>query len=134
MPQIIPIKDLKNTSDISEMCHRTDEPIFVTKNGYGDMVIMSIESYEYKMKQIKIYEDIGQNCLLISTPLEIHISTFGKLKRIFFQPVINLANTIKQMYSRLIVFQFVNQMVHMVIQMFFCFFSNDQFISHTVLS
>ena len=32
MPQIIPIKDLKNTSDISEMCHRTDEPIFVTKN------------------------------------------------------------------------------------------------------
>ena len=58
MPQIIPIKDLKNTSDLSEMCHRTDEPIFVTKNGYGDMVIMSIESYEYKMKQIKIYEDI----------------------------------------------------------------------------
>ena len=58
MPQIIPIKDLKNTSDISEMCHRTDEPIFVTKSGYGDMVIMSIESYEYKMKQIKIYEDI----------------------------------------------------------------------------
>ena len=55
MPQIIPIKDLKNTTDISEMCHRTDEPIFVTKNGYGDMVIMSIESYEYKMKQIKIY-------------------------------------------------------------------------------
>lgn len=34
----------------------------------------------------------------------------------------------------LIVFQFVYQMVHMVIQMFFCFFSNDQFISHTVLS
>ena len=59
MPQIIPIKDLKNTSDISEMCHRTDEPIFVTKNGYGDMVIMSIESYENKMKQIKIYEDIA---------------------------------------------------------------------------
>ena len=57
MPQIIPIKDLKNTSDISEMCHRTDEPIFVTKNGYGDMVIMSIESYEYKMKQIKIYDE-----------------------------------------------------------------------------
>lgn len=58
MPQIIPIKDLKNTSDISEMCHRTDEPIFVTKNGYGDMVIMSIESYEHMMKQLKMYEDI----------------------------------------------------------------------------
>ena len=57
MPQIIPIKDLKNTSDISEMCHRTDEPIYVTKNGYGDMVIMSIESYEHTMKQLKMYED-----------------------------------------------------------------------------
>ena len=58
MPKIIPIKDLKNTSDISEMCHRTDEPIYVTKNGYGDMVIMSMESYESQMKRIKMYEDI----------------------------------------------------------------------------
>ena len=58
MPKIIPIKDLKNTSDISEMCHRTDEPIYITKNGYGDMVIMSMESYECRMKQMKMYEDI----------------------------------------------------------------------------
>ena len=35
MPQIIPIKELKNTSEISEMCHRTEEPIYITKNGYG---------------------------------------------------------------------------------------------------
>ena len=41
MPQIIPIKELKNTSEISEMCHRTEEPIYITKNGYGDMVIMN---------------------------------------------------------------------------------------------
>ena len=33
MPQIIPIKDLKNTSEISEMCHKSDEPIYITKNG-----------------------------------------------------------------------------------------------------
>ena len=45
MPQIIPIKKLKNTSEISEMCHRTEEPIYITKNGYGDMVIMSMENY-----------------------------------------------------------------------------------------
>ena len=32
MPQIIPIKDLKNTSEISDMCHKTEEPIYVTKN------------------------------------------------------------------------------------------------------
>lgn len=38
MPQIIPIKDLKNTSEISEICHKTDEPIYITKKwlwGYG---------------------------------------------------------------------------------------------------
>lgn len=58
MPKIIPIKDLKNTSDISEMCHCTDGPIYITKNGYGDMVIMSMESYESQMKRIKMYEDI----------------------------------------------------------------------------
>lgn len=46
MPQIIPIKDLKNTRERSEMCHKSEDPIFVTKNGYGDMVIMSIEVYE----------------------------------------------------------------------------------------
>ena len=58
MPQIIPIKDLKNTSEISDMCHKTEEPIYVTKNGYGDMVIMSMEIYESTMKQITMYRDI----------------------------------------------------------------------------
>lgn len=58
MPQIIPIKDLKNTSEISDMCHRTDEPIYITKNGYGDMVIMSMENYENVMRQLSIYGDI----------------------------------------------------------------------------
>jgi len=46
MPQIIPIKDLKNTSEISALCHACTEPVFITKNGYGDMVIMSMETYE----------------------------------------------------------------------------------------
>ncbi len=58
MPQIIPIKDLKNTSEISDMCHKSDEPIYVTKNGYGDMVIMSMEIYESAMRQLAIYRDI----------------------------------------------------------------------------
>lgn len=53
MPQIIPIKELKNTSEISEMCHDSDEPIYVTKNGYGDMVIMSMELYEQTIGKCK---------------------------------------------------------------------------------
>ena len=58
MPQIIPIKDLKNTSEISDMCHKVGEPIYITKNGYGDMVIMSMEIYESIMKQLTMYRDI----------------------------------------------------------------------------
>lgn len=58
MPQIIPIKDKKNTSEISDMCHKAEEPIYITKNGCGDMVIMSMETYESTMKQLTIYKDI----------------------------------------------------------------------------
>lgn len=58
MPQIIPIKDLKNTSEISDMCKKTKEPIYITKNGYGDMVIMSMDTYEETMKQLSMYRDI----------------------------------------------------------------------------
>jgi prevent-host-death family protein len=58
MPAIIPIKDLKNTSEISDLCHRTDGPIYVTKNGYGDLVIMSMESYENALRREKLYADL----------------------------------------------------------------------------
>lgn len=58
MPQIIPIKDLKNTSEISELCHSTNEPIYITKNGYGDMVIMNMEVYEQLSKQLQMYRDL----------------------------------------------------------------------------
>ncbi len=46
MPQIIPIRDLKKTNALSAMCRASKEPVFITKNGYGDMVIMSMETYE----------------------------------------------------------------------------------------
>jgi PHD/YefM family antitoxin component YafN of YafNO toxin-antitoxin module len=49
MPHIIPIRDLKKTSKLSELCHNAKEPVFVTKNGYGEMVIMSMETYEKTM-------------------------------------------------------------------------------------
>jgi PHD/YefM family antitoxin component YafN of YafNO toxin-antitoxin module len=55
MYKIIPIRDLKNTSAISQMCHESEEPVFITKNGYGDMVIMSLEMYERKMFMNDVY-------------------------------------------------------------------------------
>ncbi|MGI5881791.1 MAG: type II toxin-antitoxin system Phd/YefM family antitoxin [Dethiobacteria bacterium] len=58
MPQIIPIRDLKNTGEISRMCKESDEPIYITKNGYGDMVIMSMEVYKEKMFMLDVYDKL----------------------------------------------------------------------------
>ncbi|HYQ86584.1 MAG TPA: type II toxin-antitoxin system prevent-host-death family antitoxin [Bacteroidota bacterium] len=46
MPIIRPISDLRNKANkISELAHKSDEPIFITKNGQGDLVVMSIAQY-----------------------------------------------------------------------------------------
>lgn len=50
MKTIRPITDLRKTNEMSEICHQSDEPIFITKNGYGDLVLMSQECYERKVK------------------------------------------------------------------------------------
>ena len=60
MPQIRPITDLRNTTEISELCHAKHEPIFITKNGYGDLVIMSIETYEEMLETAKIDATINE--------------------------------------------------------------------------
>ena len=59
MAQIIPIRDLKDTNAISAKCHETDEPIFVTKNGYGDIVIMSMKVYEEKLDNARILSNLA---------------------------------------------------------------------------
>ena len=46
MPIIVPIKDLRNTTKLSNLAHKEQEPIFVTKNGYSDLVVMSSELYD----------------------------------------------------------------------------------------
>lgn len=58
MPRIIPIRDLRDTGMISEMCSASREPIFITKNGYGEMVIMSMAVYEERMAQLDMREKI----------------------------------------------------------------------------
>ena len=58
MPQIIPIKELRDTNKISELCNAVNEPIFVTKNGYGDMVVMSMAAYEERLLRLEMYSKI----------------------------------------------------------------------------
>ena len=56
MKKIRPVSDLRNNfSDISKIVHETQEPVFLTKNGYGDMVVMSIEAYERRQFESEIY-------------------------------------------------------------------------------
>ncbi|MDD4102575.1 MAG: type II toxin-antitoxin system Phd/YefM family antitoxin [Kiritimatiellae bacterium] len=60
MPQIIPIRDLKNTAEISKKCRLADAPIFITKNGYSDMVIMSMNRYEESLAKLDIYSKLDE--------------------------------------------------------------------------
>ncbi|WP_017379653.1 type II toxin-antitoxin system Phd/YefM family antitoxin [Paenisporosarcina sp. TG-14] len=54
MPSIRPSSDLRNRySEIAEYCHQHEEPVFITKNGKGDLVIMSMETYEKIVNQKK---------------------------------------------------------------------------------
>lgn len=56
MPQIRPISDLRNNfADISKIVHETAEPVFLTKNGYGDMVVMSMEAFERYQFESEVY-------------------------------------------------------------------------------
>ena len=58
MPIIVPIRDLRNTNEISELAHKKQEPIFVTKNGYSDLVVMSSELFDRLMQTHRIDQAI----------------------------------------------------------------------------
>ena len=63
MPHIKSSTDLRNHyNEISTFCHENREPIFITKNGQGDLVVMSIETYEMLNGQLELYRllDEGQ--------------------------------------------------------------------------
>ena len=61
MPIIRPISDLRNNfTQISETVHSDDEPVFLTKNGIGDMVVMSIDHYEKQIAKLDLYQKLDQ--------------------------------------------------------------------------
>ena len=56
MNKIRPVSDLRNNfSEISKLVHETSEPVFLTKNGYGDMVVLSMEAYENLQFDSEVY-------------------------------------------------------------------------------
>jgi len=61
MPTIRPISDLRNkANEISELCRESREPVYITKNGSGDMVVMSIETYERQQALIELYGKLAE--------------------------------------------------------------------------
>ena len=50
--QIIPIRDLKNTVEVERRCAEENGPVFITKNGYGRLVVMDIDYYEKTMRKM----------------------------------------------------------------------------------
>ena len=61
MPLIMPIKDLRNTTEISNIAHKEQEPIFITKNGYSDLVVMSSELYDRFARMNRIDQAIYES-------------------------------------------------------------------------
>ena len=61
METIRPISDLRNNfADISKTVHETQQPVFLTRNGYGDMVVMSMEAYENLRFESEVYSKLAE--------------------------------------------------------------------------
>ena len=61
MPIIRPISDLRNrATEISELCHNEDQPVFITRNGKSDMTVMSQAHYERLHSIIELYQKLGE--------------------------------------------------------------------------
>ncbi len=61
MPAIRASADLRNKySEISSYCHTTNEPVFITKNGQGDLAVMSIDQYDQMLEKINLYTKLAE--------------------------------------------------------------------------
>ena len=59
MPIIRPSSDLRNNyNEISTICHQTKKPVYITKNGAGDLAVMSIELYELLTDKYMLYKEL----------------------------------------------------------------------------
>jgi prevent-host-death family protein len=84
MPIIKPISDLRNHfNEISEICHRDAEPVFITRNGLGDMVVMSMALYEHQQALIELYQKIGEAEAesLSGAPVRTHREVMKKMRK-----------------------------------------------------
>jgi prevent-host-death family protein len=68
MPVIRPSSDLRNNyNEISKFCHEYSEPVYITKNGQGDLAVMSIETYERLVGRFELYKLLDEGLEAIKT-------------------------------------------------------------------
>ena len=61
MPIIRPMSDLRDrASDISELCHKEDQPVFITENGKSDLVVMSDAHYQRLLSLLELYQKLSE--------------------------------------------------------------------------
>jgi len=83
MPSIRPSSDLRNKyNEISEFCHKYSEPVFITKNGQGDLAVMSIETFERLVGKFELYKllDEGMEAMKNNKVLPAE-DVFGQIER-----------------------------------------------------
>jgi prevent-host-death family protein len=84
MPVIRPISDLETSlSEITSAVHKNDEPVFLTNNGYGDIVVMSMEAWEEMNFENEIYQKLVEaQAEARSNPKRLtHDEVFGPLRK-----------------------------------------------------
>ncbi len=68
MPNIKSSTDLRNNyNDISTFCHENREPVFITKNGHGDLVVMSIETFEALNGKLELYRLLDEGRMAVKS-------------------------------------------------------------------
>ncbi len=83
MPEIRPSSDLRNSyNQISDYCHKYSEPVFITRNGKGDLAVMSIETYEKLVGKYELTALLEAGLTAVSEGDELDAkSVFEKLER-----------------------------------------------------
>ncbi|HNW16430.1 MAG TPA: type II toxin-antitoxin system Phd/YefM family antitoxin [bacterium] len=83
MTIIRPVSDLRNNfNEISEVCHNGNEPVFITKNGVGDLVVMSMAGYEKLVAKLELYKKLldSQAEAMLTTERAAHGVVMEKLR------------------------------------------------------
>lgn len=96
MAMIRPCADLRNNyNEISKICHETNEPMYITKNGTNDLVVLSDEAYE-NLKKVFTEDEETRIDRLVSEKFDEHYESFEEFQRNVFENIMNALEEVKQ--------------------------------------